>query len=425
MGGRFVILGLALQSLSARRAVVLMTALSIAVSVALLLTVEKMRSSARASFDATIKGTDLIVGARAGDVQLLLYTVFRIGSPTRNITWASYKEIAGHRSVKWIAPLSLGDSHKGFRVLGTTDAYFKHFRYRGDRALTLASGAAPADLFDTVVGADVAAKLNYKVGDKIIVSHGIGSMGRKDELHDDLPFRIVAILAKTGTPVDRTVHVTLEAIEAIHVDWRTGARKLGAATPEATIRAMDLTPRAITAALVGLKSPISILGYRRYVNDYPKEALSAVMPGVALSELWRIVGVAETALSAISFLVVIAAAIGVGVMLSASLAARRREMAILRSVGARPRTILGLLMVEAAGVTLLGVLVGAGLHVAGLSMLAGWLDANYGVYIESVALSSREFGALGIATALGALAGVPAAWRAYRLSLADGVAMRE
>ncbi|MDX1540865.1 MAG: ABC transporter permease, partial [Geminicoccaceae bacterium] len=129
---------IAWRSLLNRRLTALLTMLAIAISVMLVLGVEKVRNGARTSFANTIAGTDLIVGARAGDVQLLLYSVFRIGNATNNITWQSYQDIAARPEVAWIVPLSLGDSHKGFRVLGTTTDYFEHYRFRGDRGLSFA-----------------------------------------------------------------------------------------------------------------------------------------------------------------------------------------------------------------------------------------------------------------------------------------------
>jgi putative ABC transport system permease protein len=119
---------LALRSLGNRRLTAILTILSIGLSVALLLGVEKVRSGARESFANTISGTDLIVGARGGGVQLLLYSVFRIGNASNNITWKSFQDVAARPEVAWIVPLSLGDSHRGFRVLGTTRDYFERYR---------------------------------------------------------------------------------------------------------------------------------------------------------------------------------------------------------------------------------------------------------------------------------------------------------
>lgn len=211
---------LALLSLLNRRVTAALTAVAIALSTMLLLGVEKVRTGARESFADTVSGVDLIVGARTGGVQLLLYSVFRIGAATNNVTWESYEDIAAQPEVAWIVPLSLGDSHRGFRVLGTTQEYFDRYQYRGGRHLAFAEGERFDDLFDAAIGAEVAEKLGYEVGDEIIVSHGLASFTD----HDDKPFRVSGILERTGTPVDRTVHVSLEAIEAIHADWRGGGR---------------------------------------------------------------------------------------------------------------------------------------------------------------------------------------------------------
>jgi len=417
-----IVLRLALASLANRRVTALLTVLAIAVSVALLLGVEKVRQGARASFADTISGTDLIVGARSGDVQLLLYAVFRIGNATANVTWKSYEEIAARPEVAWIVPLSLGDSHRGFRVLGTTDGYFEHYRYRHGQALAFAQGRPFADLFDAVLGADVASALGYRLGDPIVVAHGLGSAGLAQ--HDDKPFRVAGILAKTGTPVDRTVHVSLEAIEAIHVDWRTGARVPGVGASAEEVRRMDLTPRAVTSALVGLRSRLAAFKLQRFVNEHPGEALSAVLPGAALQELWDLVGVAETALGAVSVMVVATALLGMATTILATLNERRREMAILRAVGARPTHVLGLLVAEAGLLALAGAALGVVLLYAALAALRPVIDARFGLYLAIDPPGADELARLAAVVAAGLLAGIVPAWRAYRLSLADGMTVR-
>ena len=271
------VLRLAAQSLRNRRVTAILTVLAIAMSVVLLLGVEKLRTGAKASFAHTVSDTDLIIGARSGGIQLLLYSVFRIGNATNNMTWRSYQRIAERPEVAWIVPLSLGDSHRGFRVLGTNHAYFERYKYRRSRPLTFRSGGRFEDLFDTVIGADVAAELGYEVGTNMVVAHGLGRLGISK--HDDKPFRVAGVLAKTGTPVDRTVHVSLEAIEAIHVDWsRTGQQTSKRLSAE-QVRQMKLAPKAITAARVGLKSKFATFKLQRYVNTYPGEPLSAILPG--------------------------------------------------------------------------------------------------------------------------------------------------
>jgi len=417
-----MILRLAVLSLRNRWLTALLTVFAIAVSVALFLGVEKIRHGARASFADTISGTDLIVGARTGNIQLLLYAVFRIGNATNNVTWQSYKNIASRPEVAWIVPLSLGDSHRGFRVLGTTRDYFAHYRFRGGQSLRFAAGKPFDDLFDAVVGADVARDLGYKVGDRIVVSHGLGVISQDE--HEDRPFRVAGILDKTGTPVDRTVHVSLQAIEAIHIDWQQGAKTPGLAPAADTLRRMELTPRAVTAALVGVKSKLAVFRLQRFVNEYAQEPLRAIFPGVALQELWGLVGTAEQALVVVSAMVVLAALLGLATMILSTLNERRREMAILRSVGASPRTVVGLLMTEAGLLTVCGIAAGVALLYLGLFLARPLLDARYGIDLPVTPLTPRELATLLIIVLASLVIALLPALRAYRMSLADGMAVR-
>ena len=413
-------LRLAIASLLARALTVGMTILAIALSVALFLGVEKVRTGAKASFSDTISGTDLIVGARSGSVQLLLYSIFRIGNATNNVTWQSYQDIAARPDVDWIVPISLGDSHRQFRVMGTTTAFFEHYKYRQGRALEVADGVIMDDLFDTIIGADVAATLGYSVGDPIVVAHGLASFIE----HKDQPFRVSGILKKTGTPVDRTVIVSLEAIEAIHVDWKSGAQTPGGATPIDAIRKMNLTPKAVTAALVGVESPLQAFALQRAINEYKQEPLLAILPGVALQELWGIVGIAETALLAVSAMVVVTALIGMMATIFSSLSERRREMAIFRAMGARPRTILGMLVFEATVIAAVGSLLGLALLYIGLIIAQPVLDSAFGLWLPIDALTIREVWVMVSVVGAAAIVSLVPAFRAYKISVADGMMVK-
>jgi putative ABC transport system permease protein len=416
------ILSLALRSLWNRRYTVLLTVVSIALSVTLLLGVERLRTETRESFANTISGTDLIVGARSGPVQLLLYSVFRIGNATNNISWQSYQEIAALPEVKWAVPLSLGDSHRGFRVLGTTTDYFEHYRYGRAQPLSLAHGEPFSDLYDAVLGAAVAEALGYTLGQAIVIAHGAGEVSFAQ--HDDKPFRVVGILERTGTPVDRTVHVSLEGIEAIHLGWMMGAPMPGLEVSAEQARSLNLTPKTITAFLLGLEARAHTFRVQRAVNQYRAEPLLAVLPGVALGELWSLVGIAENALLVVSGFVVVVGLFGLMTALLTSLGERRREMAVLRSVGARPAHVFGLIMGEAGALALLGVLLGlATLYF--LMLLAGPLvDARFGIHLGLGWPSAYELGLLAAVLFGSILIGAIPAYRAYRYSLADGLTVR-
>lgn len=416
------ILSLAWKSLRNRRLTAVLTVLSIALSVALLVGVERIRHQAKASFTSTISGTDLIVGARSGPIQLLLYAVFRIGSATNNLSWRSWQDITAHPKVAWAIPLSLGDSHRGFRVLGTTLAYFEHLRFARERRLELSAGGPFADLFDAVLGAEVAEALGYRLGDPIVIAHGVGDVSFAR--HDDKPFRVAGILARTGTPVDRTVHVSLEAIEAIHADWQGGAPLAGQSLGTSQAPDLDLTPRAITAGLIGLKSRVATFQVQRFVNDYPQEPLLAILPAVALGELWGLMGVAEGALLLVSGCVVVVGLFGMLTALLTSLNERRREMAILRSVGARPAHVFGLILGESLVLTLVGVLAGLALLYGLLAVAQPVLTARFGLYLPIGLPGATELALLGAVVLAGLSVGLLPAYRAYRLSLSDGLSIR-
>src|SRR5690554_3152642 len=411
---------LAVKSLRNRRQTALLTVLSIAVSVCLLLGVEKVRHEVRAQFLNTVSGTDLVVGARSGSINLLLYTVFRIGDATNNISWNSYQEFANHPQVSWSIPLSLGDSHRGYRVLGTSNAYFEHLRYGGGHSLRLQEGRVFTELYDVVLGAEVARQLNYQLGDQIIVAHGGGQVSFVH--HDDQPFTVVGILAPTGTPVDRTLHVSLEAIEAIHVGWHSGmpSRRVSAEQ----VAKMDLTPKTITGFMVGLKSKVATFQLQRQINEYRRELLSAIMPGVALQQLWSLIGVAEKALLVVSALVVVSGLIGMMTNLLSSLNERRREMAILRSIGARPWQIAALLVSESLALTFAGLILGLVLLYGGLLAAQPWIASQFGFYLSLGLPGPGDWLLMGAVLLAGLLAGLVPATKAYRQSLVDGLTPR-
>ena len=190
------------------------------------------------------------------------------------------------------------------------------------------------------------------------------------------------------------------------------------------IRAMDLKPKAITAAMIGVKSRLQAFGLQRAINEYPDEPLQAILPGIALQELWEIVGVAETALTGVSAMVVATALLGMAAMILSGLNERRREMAILRSVGAGPLTIAGLLLTEAVTMAAAGAALGIGLLYVALLVLRPWLDAAYGLYLPLLGLTQKDAIMLGLVLAAAALVSLVPAIRAYRLSVADGMMVK-
>jgi putative ABC transport system permease protein len=393
--------------------------LSVALATFLLLAVERVRHDVRESFSQAVSGTDLIVGARTGAVQLMLYSVFRIGSATNNIRWSSVQALERDKAVAWVVPISLGDSHRGFPVVATSPAYFARFHYGDRQPLVLSEGRPFSGVFDAVLGAEVAQRLDYRIGQHVVLSHGSGEIAGND--HADKPFTVVGILAPTGTPVDRSVHIGLSGMEAIHLDWVAGVPLPGMAVPADRVAEHDLTPKTVTAALVGLKSRAAVFAVQRRVAEYEAEPLLAVLPGVALDDLWDAIGAGERALLAMSVLVAVVSLAGLVAVIVTGLEQRRRELAVLRSIGAGPRPIFALLIIEGAIVTALGALLGAVACAVAIALLAPLAQIRFGVGLQLGWPTAVEWALLAAVLLAGTLASLLPGWRAYRISLSDGL----
>ncbi|MEH6552448.1 MAG: ABC transporter permease [Pseudomonadales bacterium] len=379
---------LASKSLLNRKGSVLLTILAMSVSIFVLLGVEHIRTQTKESFNSTVSGVDLIVGARTGSLNLLLYSVFRIGSPTNNIDWATYQTIAENSKVAWAIPISLGDSHKGYRVMGTSADYFKHFSYGDKRKLDFAEGKPFSDLLDVVLGSEVARKLGYSLRDKIVLAHGLGKTSFS--LHEDRPFKVTGILATTGTPVDLTVHISLQGIEAIHIGWQQGVRMPGNNITTDQPESVTLQPKTITAFMLGLNSRMATFRVQRDINNYRQEPLSAILPGVALSELWQMMGILENTLRLISGLILIAALLGLSAMMLASIREREHEIHLLRVIGAPPTYLFLLIEIEAILISLFSLIIAlSGLSLS--SLLSGdFLVSSFGVQMDFTLFSGNH-----------------------------------
>lgn len=448
-------LSLALKSLRNRRVTTILTVASIALSVSLLVGVETVRRGIRQSFAGTIRGTDLIVGARGGSQQLLLSSVFGLGSPAGTVKWETYQRWATHPAVKWTIPISLGDSYYGFRVIGTTPAFFEHYHYRNDGVVEPAEGKLFDGDRDVVIGADAAVKLKLALGAKVVLTHGLRGTGISD--HEEHPFTVVGILKRTSTPVDQALFISLAGVEAMHEGMpaasETGQGKFaplqfGRAASRAaeisdttepqgrpTAGLSDTTgiwaahgarpqPASITAFLVGFKARSAALMLQRQMNTDLREPLTAILPAVALTELWHTIGYAEDGARIITGAVLIVGLLGMLVALYSTLEERRREMAILRSLGAGPGRIAALMVLESGTLSLMGAATGLAIVYLVLAVGQGVAESHFGLYIPITPPQTLEWLYLAGVVVAGVLVGLVPAWRAYRNTLADGLTIR-
>lgn len=417
-------LRLAWKSLQNRRLATMLTVVSMMLSLLLLMVVDRIQRAAQDGFTQTVSGVDLIVGARSSPLQLILYSVFNLGQATQNVSIESYNEIKNRPDVEWTIPYSLGDGHRGFRVVATNTDFFKYYKYRSHENIQFQQGHVFEGYFDVVIGADVASTLGYQLGSPVVVAHG-ATTGESLQKHEDKPFRVVGILQPTGTPLDRALYISLEAMEAIHLDWQTGsAPAYGKEIAVNQITPEMVAPRTITSFFLRTKNRIETLKLQRWINEYKEEPLLAAVPGVVLSELWQSLSTIEKILKAISFLVMIVGLMSMLIALMTSLNERRREMAILRALGASLKHVLGLILLETFILSTLAVVLACGFKILIEVFLGAWLQARFGLYLQAPRFSFNEWSYIVLMLFSALLISFIPALRAMRSALKDGLSLK-
>jgi len=422
--------GFAWQSAWSRRQALALVTISVAVSVLILLSVQQLRDDARRSFSNALSGVDLIVGPRGSATELMLYSVFQLGRPSRNMGYAGFQEIQTMPQVRWAVPIQLGDTYQGHPVLGTTATLFTEFKSQG-QGLSWAHGRAfgnpqqqVAALKEVVLGAEVARRFGHQLGDQLVMTHGAGG-GPEDTDHEDQPLTVVGILEPTGAPIDRSVLVNLETFEAMHQGWGLGIspRALQAAQAQQVVTpdTKNLEPVSLSAVWVGLHNRSDVFSVRRKIESINRDPLMAVMPGVALDELWQVVKVVENTLVLVGLLVAASAMLSVAAVLLVAMAGRRKELAILRAMGVSPKAMLGYVLLEAVLICFLGILLGELLSQGLMWAAQDLLRVQFGVLVQPGWPSAQAWLSLGAVGIVAVLASLLPAWQAYRLSLVDGL----
>ena len=423
-------LSLAWYSAWSRRFALVLVTVSVSVSVLILLGVQQLREDAKRSFSNAVSGVDLIVGPRGSATELMLYSVFQIGRPSKNMGIRGYEEIKLMPQVRWVIPIQLGDTYKGYPVLGTSDTLFTEFKSQG-RGLEWAHGRAfgnpltdKESVHEVVLGAEVAQHFNHRIDDRIVLTHGADG-GPEDTDHDDHPLVVVGILKPTGAPIDRSVLVNLEGFESMHQGWGMGilpkALKSAAAALPDTTSVTDLQPANLSAVWVGLHHRSEVFSVKRKIESLSRDPLMAVLPGVALDELWQVVKIVENSLVVIGMMVSVSAMLSVAAVLLVAMSGRRKELAILRAMGASPRALMGFVLIESVMVCLIGIALGYAVTQFLILVAQDMLRTQFGVMVQPGLPGLQALASLGLLFCISMLASLLPAWRAYSLSLMDGL----
>lgn len=390
------------KSLMSRKWTVWLCSISVALTLSLVLTLQTIKTSSEESFTQTISQVDLLVGARGGQLQLLLFSVFNMGNATNNISLDAYQKWKKHKSIEWTIPISLGDSFKGFRVVGTNLDFFKHYRFKRDQQLELASGRLFNQEAEVVLGSQVAIALNMKLDDNAVITHGV-TKGSGVVHHDDEPFKVVGILKPTGTVLDSSVYVTLEGMDHLHHHHGASHEK------------------SISAFYLRTKNRVETLQLQREINEWKSEPMMAIIPGYALSELWNNLSYFENILQLMVSLVAFFGVFTLILLLMLTLESRRREIAILRSMGASPWLVSKLILFETLLLTIFGSLLGLVLSRGMLLMINQLMIDKIGLVLSPELLNFKDLKLISVSILVGGVSSLVPSYLSYQRSLKEGL----
>jgi putative ABC transport system permease protein len=337
------------------------------------------RAQIERAFDRDLAGIDAVVGAKGSPLQLILSGVFHLDVPTGNIALADVQALEKDARVAQLIPMSLGDSYRGYRIVGTTPAYLDHYGAK------IARGQPWDAAMQAVLGAGVAQRTGLAVGDKFSGSHGLGEGG---PVHDDEPYRVSGVLAACGCVLDRLILTSTESVWQLH--------ETSHALDEAERRLMQ-AEREITLALVRYHSPLAAVTFPRYVNA--STPMQAAAPALEITRLLRMLGVGAEVLQGFGVVLLVTAGLSVFVAMWSAVRERRADLALLRMLGAPASRVAAVLLCEALWLALLasvlGLLLGQGLTALLGSLLAaenslplsGWLWVNSQLWVPVLALA--------------------------------------
>ncbi len=444
---------IALKSLKQRWLPSFLTGLSVALGVALMVAVMILNGVVGDMFRQTGSGYDLIVGAKGSDLQLILSTIYRIDRPIENLPWRYYQDLQNHPGIKEVVPVNLGDTTElgNFPIVGTTPRYHE-IEYVRDKTFRYSKGNGFQGSWDAVIGSQVARVNNWKIGSKFKMIHS----GQSDQLHDE-EFEVVGILAPTGTPNDRTafVHIdgffeldehskplneaidreakffgeTIEQVterykEDIEEILKHEAEAAGKHAGHAHGRLSDLQ-KEVTALLVVMKGDELVrtnrtLMFQQELRD-GFQAQGANTVQVMSRLLTNLVGNIRLAFLYMTGLIIIVSGIGIFVSIYNSMSERKREIAIMRALGARRQTVFSIILVESVLLCLFGGLLGILLGHGLVYIASPIIEARSGLLIDPLSFSMNELIVIPVLIIMASLIGILPGMTAYRTDVAEAL----
>lgn len=393
-----------------------LTIATFAAGVAMIVVLLLVNAQLQNEFTSNLKGIDLVVGAKGSPMQLILSSVFHLDVPTGNIPLDEAEKLSKHPMVKQAIPLALGDNYRGFRIVGTTQAYPEHYHAR-----LKTGGRYWGKEMEAVLGSEVAVSRGLRLGDTFSGSHGLTAGG---ELHSEFPYTVVGILEPTGTIIDRLALTGRESVWFIHEhhdhdnDEDADEHHLEAHDHYDNDHANDHEhghEREITSLLISYNTPFAAVGLPHQVNS--TTLMQAASPAFEIARLAAFIGTGTETLKYFAWFLIILAGFGIFAGLYNAMDERRYDLALMRSFGARPGKLFSLMMTESLTVSLISVIVGMVLGHVLVEGIATWLSNTKHIHMTGRLFLAEETWLIPVGLAVGALAALLPAVRVYRIDI--------
>lgn len=393
------------------------TALAIALAAGLVMSVFAIQRQTYAAFTGGDAGFDAVLGARGSQLQLVLNTVFHLETSPGNIPFALFQEIKKNSQVELAIPYAVGDNYQGFRIVGTSEEIFTSFEFRRGRKFQVEAGGRffNPNAKEAVIGSFAARETNLKVGDVFQPYHGL--IYDEKNKHDD-DYTVVGVLDATNSPSDRVVWIPLEGVYRMPGHVLRGA---GESYKAAEGVAIPDEAKEISAVMLKLKSTQAGMNLDQLINRQGKAATLAFPIGRSMAELFDKIGWLNRVLELVAYLVVIVAAFSILASIYNSINERKREFAILRALGAKRTTVFAVIVLEAAIIAAIGTLFGYLIYLAILATAAFIVRGQTGVILNIFAFDWALIFTPVLMIAVGAIAGLLPAFKAYRTDVAENL----
>ena len=354
------------------------------------------------ALERDLRGIDLVVGAKGSPLQLILAGVFHIDVAPGNIKLIDLQALAKRPHVAQVIPLSLGDSYRGYRIVGTTAAYPAHY------GVGVAQGRAWIKPMEAVAGAGVAQALGLKPGDRFVGGHGLGGGGMA---HEAAPYAITGVLGACGCVLDRLILTSTESV------WHVHEKPAEPGKPHAEGHDDEDEDREVTLALVRYATPLAAASLPRLVNT--QTPMQAAAPAVEVTRLLRLLGVGSEVLQGVAAVLLLTAALSVFIALWSAVRERRADLAMLRMLGASPAKVAGLLLAEALWLAVMASVLGLALG-HGLTAAVGVvLQAQQSLPVSGAVWLPQEGWIVAAALLTAGVAALVPAISAYRVDVAQ------